>query len=39
MMTDGHVLVVDDVQNWIEAPGSSPKKSIRGVWLTKGVTR
>jgi hypothetical protein len=30
----GRILVVYDLQNWIETPGAPHRNAIRGVWLT-----
>ena len=31
----GMILLVYDLQNWIEYPGADAKKAIRGVWITR----
>ena len=31
----GRILLVYDLQNYIEYPGAQPKKAIRGVWIEK----
>ena len=31
----GRILLVYDIQNWVEHPGAPPKKALRGIWSTK----
>ena len=31
----GRVLIVYDLQNWVERPSDPPRKAIRGVWMTR----
>lgn len=35
----GRILVVYDLQNWIEKPGTGHRNAIRGVWLTGRTER
>jgi len=35
-VSPGRILLVYDLQSWIEHPGAAPKKALRGVWITRG---
>jgi hypothetical protein len=34
-VSPGRILLVYDLQSWIEAPGAAPKKALRGVWIVR----
>ena len=34
-LPNGELLIVYDVQNWIEAPGAPPRKAIRAVRMRR----